>query len=83
MTRAAFDAVGGFPEVAIGEEFGFSRALRRVGPIIVLPQRVHISPRRLRSTGIVRSTLRNWMITSLYHAGVSPEVLARRYPAVR
>ncbi len=53
VTRRAFEQAGRFPEVAIGEELSFSRAVRRVGPTTLLPSRIHISPRRWEANGIV------------------------------
>ena len=83
VTREAFDRAGGFPEVAIGEEFGFSRAVRALGRTVVLESTVHVSPRRWQRHGIVRVTLTNWLITLLLHTGVPPTRVARLYDAVR
>jgi hypothetical protein len=49
----------------------------------VLPERIVVSPRRWQRVGIVRQTLRNWTLTGLALAGVSPDRLASHYPAVR
>jgi glycosyltransferase involved in cell wall biosynthesis len=48
-TRRAFDSVGGFDEtLPTGEAFALSRALRRAGRFLVLPERVLTSGRTLR-----------------------------------
>ena len=60
-----------------------SRRLRSEGQVIVLPERIFVSPRRWQKVGIVRQTLRNWSLTGLALAGVSPARLARHYPSVR
>ncbi|GIX07259.1 MAG: glycosyl transferase [Candidatus Poribacteria bacterium] len=84
VRREVFEQIGGFPEVPVGEEFEFSRRLRRAGRTVLLPVRIHISARRWEQEGIVRRTLKNWWITLLYHLGVPPERLARYYdPSVR
>ncbi len=75
--------LGGFPEVRFMEDVLFSQRLRREGRVIVLPQRIFVSPRRWQKTGIVRQTLRNWALTALAVAGVSPNRLAAHYPSVR
>lgn len=83
VTRRAFESVGGFPDVAIGEEFGFSRAIRRVGSTVVVAARVHVSARRWQRVGIVRVTLTNWLITLLLHGRVPPARVARLYAVIR
>lgn len=83
VRRELFDRAGGFPPVSFLEDVLLSRALRRHGRMIVLPREIAVSPRRWRRVGVVRQTLRNWALTALAAAGVSPERLARYYPAVR
>ena len=82
-TRAAFERVGGFPEVPLMEDVLFALALRRLGRLAVVPARIHVSPRRWRHRGIVRQSLRNWALTVGGAAGVPLAVLARFYPVVR
>ena len=65
------------------EDVFFSRRLRRLGRVVVLPHAVHVSARRWQQTGIVRQTLRNWTLTALALAGVTPDRLAAHYPHVR
>ena len=36
MTRAAFVAAGGFPEIALMEDITFARALKRISPPLCL-----------------------------------------------
>lgn len=49
-TRAAFEATGGFDEtIFVSEEIWFSRALRRVGRIVILNERVVSSGRKVRT----------------------------------
>ena len=48
--RDAFEAIGGFdPRVFAGEEVLFSRALRKQGRFVVLPEPVQTSGRKLRA----------------------------------
>ena len=83
LRRADFDRLGGFPPLRFMEDVFFSRRLRRAGRVVVLPQRIHVSPRRWQKVGLVRQTLRNWTLTALALAGVSPDRLAVHYPRVR
>jgi rSAM/selenodomain-associated transferase 2 len=82
LRRADFERLGGFPPLRFMEDVFFSRLLRRHGRIVVLPHAIHVSPRRWEQAGIVRQTLRNWTLTALAVAGVSPDRLAARYPHV-
>ena len=83
LTRTDFEKIGGFPDVPILEEMEFSRNLRRLGKTTLLAPYIHISPRRWEASGIVRTTLNNWLITLLYFLGVSPKKLARLYRHIR
>lgn len=83
VRRDDFFAQRGFPSVRFLEDVLFSQRMRRLGRVIVLPQRVYVSPRRWQKVGIVRQTLRNWTLTALAIFGVSPDRLAEFYPPVR
>jgi glycosyltransferase involved in cell wall biosynthesis len=70
-TRAAFEAAGGFDEGLFAtEEIALSRALRRHGRVVILPETVESSGRKLR-------THSGWEILRLVSA------LARRPSSVR
>jgi rSAM/selenodomain-associated transferase 2 len=81
--RDAFFRVGGFPDAPIMEDLILAQRLSRLGRIALLASRIVVSDRRWRRQGIVRQTLRNWILTGLHGAGVSATTLARHYPAVR
>jgi len=83
LRRDLFEELGGFPAVRLMEDLLFSRRLRRLGRIVVASQRIFVSPRRWRSAGILRQTLRNWTLTALAAGGIHPDKLASYYPAVR
>ena len=83
LARADFEKIGGFPDVPIMEEMEFSKGLRRLGKTTLLTPYIHISARRWEARGVVRTTLKNWLITLLYFLGVSPEKLARLYRHIR
>ena len=53
-TRAAFDAAGGFDERLFAtEEISFSRALNRIGRVVILRARVVTSGRKMRTHALV------------------------------
>ena len=74
-----FHQVGGFPDIAIMEDFELIRRLRKQGEIATLPVPVSTSPRRWQNLGILKTTLINQLVIATYFMGVAPEVIARRY----
>jgi rSAM/selenodomain-associated transferase 2 len=83
LRRDLFARLGGFPPLHLLEDLFFSRELRRHGRIVVAPRRIFVSPRRWQRAGLVRQTVRNWLLTVLAAGGVHPDRLAAFYPAVR
>ncbi len=83
LARAAFEEIGGFPDVPILEEVEFSKGLRRLGKTTLVTPCIHISARRWETRGIVRTTLNNWLITLLYFLKFSPVQLAKLYRHIR
>jgi len=75
----AFHEAGGFPEIALMEDYAFVRAMRRRGRVVVASARVLTSARRWRSLGVARTCLLNQAIVVAYWLGVSPQRLARWY----
>jgi rSAM/selenodomain-associated transferase 2 len=83
LRRRDFERLGGFPPLRFMEDVFFSRLLSRHGRVIVLRHTIRVSARRWQHSGIIRQTLRNWTLTGLALAGVSPDRLAAHYPHVR
>ncbi|MCE2400491.1 TIGR04283 family arsenosugar biosynthesis glycosyltransferase [Candidatus Poribacteria bacterium] len=83
VSRNDFQSIGGFPDVPIMEEVGFSKELRTLGKTKMVKPRIHISARRWEANGIVRTTTKNWLITFLYFLGFSLERLAKLYRNTR
>ena len=83
VRRATFDALGGFREIAIMDDYDFVRRLERSGATRCLPGPATTSARRWRALGIPRTVLAWFAIRWLYVAGVSPARLVRLYRIVR
>jgi rSAM/selenodomain-associated transferase 2 len=83
VRRAVFARAGGFPSLGLMEDVFLSKALRRLGRVVVAPRRIYVSARRWQRRGVVRQTLRNWALTALAAGGIHPDRLAAYYPAVR
>lgn len=80
IRRDYFRSLGGFQDIPIMEDVELmQRIKKRGGKIHILTDRVQTSARRWEEEGILCGTLRNWLLVSLYYAGVRPETLARFY----
>ncbi|MDH4229036.1 MAG: TIGR04283 family arsenosugar biosynthesis glycosyltransferase [Nitrospirota bacterium] len=79
VRREVFVRLGGFPPYPIMEDVAFGRRLKRAGQVVLLPVAVTTSARRWEREGLVYTTLRNWLLVSLFLLGVSPTVLVRGY----
>lgn len=79
VTRAAFEQVGGFPELALMEDITLSAALRRLAPPACLRLALVASSRRWEAQGVLRTILLMWRLRLGYALGVDPVRLAHRY----
>jgi rSAM/selenodomain-associated transferase 2 len=79
VTRAAFEACGGVPAIALMEDIAFSKRLRRLGAPICLRDQVSTSSRRWQKHGILRTVLLMWRLRLAYFFGANPTDLARIY----
>jgi hypothetical protein len=61
------------------EDFELSRRLRKAGRLALAEATITTSTRRFEKLGIVRTYLRMWRVTALYHLGASPHELRRLY----
>ncbi len=82
-SRRLFQAVGGYPEMAIMEDALFVHRLGRLGRVIILAETAGTSPRRWQNLGICRTTAINQLMLAGYLAGVAPPTLARWYQRLR
>ncbi len=79
MTRAAFNAAGGFPVIPLMEDVAMSKRLRRMSAPACLREKVLTSARRWETRGILRTILLMWWLRLAYFLGAAPEELHRRY----
>jgi rSAM/selenodomain-associated transferase 2 len=79
VTRAAFDAAGGFPEQPLMEDIELSRRLKRIGTPASLREKVATSGRRWDRRGALRTILLMWRLRFDYWRGVPASRLAERY----
>jgi rSAM/selenodomain-associated transferase 2 len=79
VTRAAFEAAGGFPAIALMEDVALSARLKRISRPCALRTRITTSPRRWRKHGTLRTMLLMWQLRLAYYFGADPAKLARTY----
>lgn len=79
MSRAAFDAAGGFPQQPLMEDIELSKKLKRIGKPACLRARVATSGRRWDRHGAWRTILLMWRLRFDYWRGVPATQLAARY----
>ena len=79
MTRAAFEAVGGFPAQPLMEDIEMSRRLLKLSRPACLSAKVQTSGRRWESRGVWRTVLLMWRLRFAYWRGAAPERLAELY----
>ena len=79
VTRAAFRAVGAFPDIALMEDIALSRALRSRSRPVCLHATAVTSSRRWERNGIVRTIVLMWRLRLAYALGADPETLSRLY----
>jgi rSAM/selenodomain-associated transferase 2 len=83
VSRASFDRLGGYRPLPIMEDYDLVKRLRREARFVLLPLAVHVSARRHRRGGELRTFLRIGAIKVLYRVGVAPARLARGYRPIR
>jgi rSAM/selenodomain-associated transferase 2 len=77
ISRALYDQIGGFQDIALMEDVAISRALK--GRITMLDGVALTDASKFQNGGWVRRGTRNFWTLARYFAGVSPENLAKRY----
>jgi rSAM/selenodomain-associated transferase 2 len=80
LRKVCFRNLGGFCELPIMEDVDLMRRLRRSGGrIVILPERVVTSARRWEKEGALYTTLRNWILVTVFSLGIDVKRLVRWY----
>jgi len=79
VSRPAFEAIGGFPPVALMEDIAFSALLKRLSRPACITVPAVTSARRWRDRGTLRTVILMWRLRFAYFLGADPAQLARRY----
>lgn len=83
LRRDVFESIGGYPKLALMEDFEISLRLRKVGKMKLLPERIGSSARRFAAGGSLRTLLFMHKIKILYVLGKDTEELNRMYRECR
>jgi len=83
VKRSVFEKIGGFKDIPIMEDVDLMRRLKKSGKVVILDDKVKTLARRWEKEGFVYTTIRNWLLLTLYYMGVPPERLHKLYRAVR
>ncbi|MBA3034562.1 MAG: TIGR04283 family arsenosugar biosynthesis glycosyltransferase [Gammaproteobacteria bacterium] len=79
VSREAFRAIGGFPEMPLMEDIALSRRLLDSGRPACLTAKVTTSGRRWEAQGVWRTILLMWRLRLRYFFGADPHQLAIEY----
>ena len=79
VTRDAFAAAGGYPDIPLMEDIVLSRRLKRLSRPACLKAGVTTSGRRWQRQGVFRTILTMWRLRLAFFLGADPRVLALAY----
>ena len=79
MTRAAYEACGGFAHEPLFEEVRLVKRLRDRGTFVTLDEPLGVSPRRWERDGWLRRSAANRLLALGHALGISAARLAARY----
>jgi rSAM/selenodomain-associated transferase 2 len=83
VSRKAFEAVGGFPDLPLMEDIAISRRLKRLCRPYCIGTPAVTSGRRWEHNGVLRTILLMWRLRLSYYLGVEPALLAALSDAPR
>lgn len=73
IRRSVFEALGGFADLPILEDYDLICRMRHVGQLVLLRSAAITSGRRWEANGLVRTTLANGLAVLLYRLGLPPQ----------
>ncbi|GAA0719293.1 TIGR04283 family arsenosugar biosynthesis glycosyltransferase [Clostridium malenominatum] len=83
VKKEIFEAMGGFKEIDIMEDWDFSCKLKKIGKMKMIKSTVGTSARRFKQGGQLKTLLLMHKIKILYMLGVSPSKLNKIYREAR
>ncbi len=83
VCRDVFESVGGYQGIPLMEDIEFFNQVKKLGRVIILDDRVEISPRRWLKHGVWRTMFLMYALRFGYWIGISPVTLKRFFVDVR
>ena len=84
VRRSVYQAIGGIRPIALMEDYDFTRRLERAGPTCCIEAPPLVTSSRRFEGRRPAAIVLGWLeIHALFHLGVPPRLLARRYEAQR
>ena len=83
VRKEVFKSMEGFSPIPICEDMDFYRRLKKTGPVILLKEKTHTSPRRWVKEGVIFTTAKNIFIAILFGMGFPPHTLTKWYQTIR
>ena len=83
VRRQTFDAIDGFPDWPLFEDYAFVRRMKRRGKFSVINSPITISARRFLERGVWRTVLLVAVLQVGFYLGVSPARLKRWFVDIR
>jgi rSAM/selenodomain-associated transferase 2 len=79
VRRDVFQQMRGYKEIPLMEDMDFCKRLKKMGNIVVLPQRINTSARRWEEEGKMKNLIRNWLLQLGWTFGIDSKILANWY----
>ena len=83
VRKKVFQEMDGYAILPICEDLEFYQRLRKMGRVILLEEKATTSARRWQKEGILLTTLRNFLIATLFLMGFPPKLLSKWYGIIR
>ena len=83
VRKDIFGLMGGFAESHLMEDFEFSRRLRKIGKVIILPEKIKTSPRDWYKEGFLKKVTKDTFIRMAYCMNVDNQTLYNWYYGVK
>lgn len=83
VRKDIFFRAGCFPEIEVCEDIAVVQNLKKMGKIVIVPEKIYASSRCFKQSGIIKSFCIYWTIALLYMAGVSTRRLGRLTTHIR
>lgn len=81
VTRSLFEAIGGFPQIALMEDVALCKHLKQYAKPFCLRHYMTVSGRRWEKHGVLRTILLMWRLRLEFWLGADPDTIAPRYAA--